>query len=59
MARSFICPLCGDTRLQRLLTIDGATVVMTIGAFRCTENGHIFFLRKADTEEGRTLARPA
>jgi hypothetical protein len=41
----FICPLCGDTHFESLLTIDGATVASTVVAFRCRENGHTFFLR--------------
>jgi len=41
----FTCPLCGDTRFESLLTIDGATVASIVVAFRCRENLHIFFLR--------------
>lgn len=45
MTPFFICPLCGDTRVENLFTIDGATVASTVMAFRCRENGHTFFLR--------------
>jgi hypothetical protein len=50
MAPSFTCPLCGDTSFERLLTIRGATIPLTVVAFRCAENGHIFFLRKDEFE---------
>jgi hypothetical protein len=56
MAPFFACPLCGDTRFERLLTIDGATVASTVVAFRCIERGHVFFLRKADTEDSESVA---
>ena len=45
MTPFFICPLCGDTRFENLLTIDGASVASTVVAFRCREDRHTFFLR--------------
>lgn len=56
MAPLYICPLCGDTRFERLLTIVGVTVAATVVAFRCAEKGHVFFLRKLDTEESDSVA---
>jgi predicted RNA-binding Zn-ribbon protein involved in translation (DUF1610 family) len=56
MAPFFACPFCGDTRFERLLTIDGATVAATAVAFRCAEKGHVFFVRKADTEDSESVA---
>jgi hypothetical protein len=40
---TLICPLCGDTCFERLLTLDGAAVAVTLVAFRCTGNGPFFF----------------
>jgi hypothetical protein len=56
VAPFFACPLCGDTRFERLLNIDGATVATTVVAFRCTEKGHVFFVRKADAEDSEFRA---
>jgi len=56
MAPSFTCPLCGDTSFERLLTIRGATIPLTVVAFRCAENGHIFFLRKDEFEATKSVA---
>jgi len=46
----FICPLCGDTGFERLLTISGTCVATTVISYRCLTNGHIFFVRKADID---------
>jgi hypothetical protein len=56
MALLRTCPLCGDICFERLLTIDGATIAMTVVAFRCVEHGHIFFLRKADIETSDSIS---
>jgi hypothetical protein len=43
-----MCPVCGDTCVERLLNIEGRFEPMSVCAFRCTENAHIFFIRAAD-----------
>jgi hypothetical protein len=51
------CPLCTRAELERLLErvtitakIDRENTAGGILAYRCTENGHIFFVRVADVE---------
>jgi hypothetical protein len=44
---------------ERLLTIDGATVAATLVAFRCTGNGHIFFVREADVGASDSIVAKA
>ena len=46
------CPLCGDTFVERLLTVNARTVSVTVTVFQCTENGHIFYVRGEDFTGG-------
>ena len=45
---TLICPLCRDTCLERLLTVNPLTVAVTVTAFQCAGNGHIFYVRTTD-----------
>jgi uncharacterized Zn finger protein len=52
------CPVCGRTTVEQLLRevqisakVDGETPVGGLQMYRCTELGHIFFVRARDIEE--------
>ena len=53
------CPFCDSSSLERLLqdvqisaknNLDGHNVAHGIVAYRCRENGHIFFLCESDVD---------
>jgi len=55
--KPIMCPFCTQYTLEPLLKhitltarIDGDSVVSGVMAYRCTENGHIFFVRKLDVD---------
>ena len=52
-----LCPICARSILEPILEqikiqaqIDGERNVGALLAFKCTEFGHLFFVRKADVE---------
>jgi hypothetical protein len=52
-----VCPFCTQYALEPLFThitltarIDGESVVSGVMAYRCTENSHVFFVRKLDVD---------
>jgi hypothetical protein len=55
------CPICGRRSLEQVLNtvcisarVDGERSVGGLMAYRCTENGHIFFVRTTDVEQPLT-----
>jgi hypothetical protein len=60
-----LCPICTRSSLEEIFQnvsmeakIDGDRVVGGLMAFRCTEFGHVFFVRRADVEADARFSVP-